>query len=702
MAAPRKTHTNVETPKEASRHRSLPVRKKILFSIIMTAAFFAAMELLLAAFGVTPVTDNEDPFVGFTSRSPLFEEVRSPDGHGMYRTAAKKLQWFNPQDFPLTKGKGDYRIFCMGGSTTYGRPYNDATSFCGWLREYLKASDSRYHWEVVNAGGISYASYRVASLMEELIEYEPDLFIIYCGHNEFLERRTYSRLMATPRAVRETAAVLAKSRVYTSVRALLGLAGSGGAHGSSGAYELPEEVDAILDGSVGPDDYKRDDEQRSRNIEHYRLNLARMVELARSVGARVVMVNPAANERHMSPFKSQHKDGLHADELARWGELIARAKAHQESGELEVALKSLDQALEIDPLYANTHFHRGAVLFALNRYPEAKHSFQRAIDEDVCPLRILSEMRTVVKEVASQHDVAVVDFQELLEKKTETGITGEEWFLDHVHPTIEGYRELALSLLSELQSLGIADPESEWTETVRQQVDAKVMGRIDERAHGVALRNLAKVLSWARKYEEAGRLAQLATAKLTGDAEAQCMAGYDFERRGQLDLAKQSYEKALQLQPRYAQAHYNLGHVHRKLQEWDLAAQSFQQAIEDDPRYPGAHYNLGLLYQKANQLDRAAECFESSIAINAKHPGSWEELGTVRLNQGRIDEAIHDLEVAIQLEPNLASAHNSLGVAFAQRGQLQKAVASFERALAISPQYDSAMQNLERARKMVQ
>ena len=687
--------------KEASRRRRLPVWKKILFAIIVTVAFFAVTELLLAAFGVRPVTYSEDPFVGFTSQSPLFEEVQSTDGQTIYRTVPKKLQLFNPQEFPAKKEKNGYRIFCPGESTTYGHPYKDSTSFCGWLREYLKAADSKRNWEVINAGGVSYASYRLASLMEELIEYEPDLFIIYCGQNEFLERRTYSRLISTPRAVRETAAILGHSRVYTSVRALLGASSSGGSQGSSEAYVLPAEVDAILDGSIGPDDYKRDVKQRSQIVDHYRFNLARMIEIARSVGARVIIVNPAVNERNMSPFMSQHRDDLKPDDISRWDALISQAAAHQESEELEMALNALDQAVEIDPLYAQTHFNRGEVLFALHRYQEAKQAFQRAIDEDVCPLRIVSEMRPVITEVASQYDVPVVDFQKLLENKTKTGITGEEWFLDHVHTNIEGYKELALSLFGELQSQGIVAPETQWTEETRQKVDAAVMGGIDDRAQGVALRTLAKVLSWARKYEEAGRLSQLATEKLSDDAEVHCMAAYDFERKGQLDEAKKSYQMAIQLQPQYTHALYNLGHVHRQLQEWDLAAQSFQRAIESDPRYPGAHYNLGLLYQRANQLDRAAECFETSTSINAKHPGSWEELGAVRLNQGRIDEAVRHLELAIQLEPRLASAHNSLGIAFAKRGEFQKAVASFESALSIDPQYDAAMQNLARARKLV-
>lgn len=691
--------SSVGESKEPIRRRRLPVWKKSLFAFLMTVTLFGTMELLLAAFGVRPITHTEDPFVGFTSQSPLFEEAQAANGRAIYRTASKKLNGFNLQEFPAKKANDDYRIFCVGGSTTYGRPYDDPTSFGGWLREYLKAADSKRNWQVINAGGISYASYRVAALMEELIAYEPDLFIIYCGQNEFLERRTYGQLISTPRAIRETAAILGRSRVYTSVRALLKDSGSGGSLSSSATDKLPEEVDAILDGSVGPNDYQRDLEQRRQVVAHYRFNLARMIEIARTAGARVLLVNPAVNERHMSPFKSQHIDELKPEALSRWEELIAQAAAHQESGEFEEALTALDQAVTIDPLYAETHFHRGEVLCALNRYQEAKLAFQRAIDEDVCPLRILSEMRPVMTEVAAEFDVPLVDFQKLLESKTETGITGEEWFLDHVHPTIEGYRDLALSLLDELQAQGILVCESQWTEEARQQVEAKVMGQIDDRAHGIALRNLAKVLSWARKYDEAGRLSQLAAAKLSDDAEAFCMAAFDFERNGQLDQAKKSYETAIQLLPDYAQAHYNLGHVHRQLQDWDLAAQSFQRAIDSNAQFPGAHYNLGLLHQKANRLDLAAQCFVTSTSVNEKHPGSWEELGNVRLNQGRLDEAICHLELAIRLEPKLASAHNSLGVAFAQRGEMQKAVACFERAVKIVPDYESARQNLQRARQ---
>ncbi len=55
--------------------------------------------------------------------------------------------------------------------------------------------------EVINVGGISYASYRIAAILDEVLQHEPDLVVIYMGHNEFLEARTYDKQMLVPSTV---------------------------------------------------------------------------------------------------------------------------------------------------------------------------------------------------------------------------------------------------------------------------------------------------------------------------------------------------------------------------------------------------------------------------------------------------------------------------------------------------------------------
>src|SRR2546423_5651298 len=150
----------------------LALWKKVLFCAITCGGFFIVVELGLALVGVHPILYQRDPYVGFSSRMPLFvHDPESKDPTAMV-TAKNKQRIFNFQRFSNPKAPKTFRIFCIGGSTTYGHPYDDKTSFCGWLRAALPKADPSRHWEVINCGGISYASYRAALLMEELIQYQ--------------------------------------------------------------------------------------------------------------------------------------------------------------------------------------------------------------------------------------------------------------------------------------------------------------------------------------------------------------------------------------------------------------------------------------------------------------------------------------------------------------------------------------------------
>jgi hypothetical protein len=115
-----------------------------------------------------------------------------------FETASERHFYFCPQSFSAVKKEDTFRIFCLGGSTVQGRPYSVETSFSTWLKFNLDLVYPENTIEMVNCGGISYASYRLVPIMEELLTYEPDLIILCTGQNEFLEERTYHRLKKTP------------------------------------------------------------------------------------------------------------------------------------------------------------------------------------------------------------------------------------------------------------------------------------------------------------------------------------------------------------------------------------------------------------------------------------------------------------------------------------------------------------------------
>ena len=103
--------------------------KKLFFALVVTVGFFLALEIVLAIAGVSPFIVQQDPLVGFDESLPLF--VEDQQDSALLTTATNKLAHFNAQSFPRTKAAGTRRIFCLGGSTTHGRPYDDATSYAG-------------------------------------------------------------------------------------------------------------------------------------------------------------------------------------------------------------------------------------------------------------------------------------------------------------------------------------------------------------------------------------------------------------------------------------------------------------------------------------------------------------------------------------------------------------------------------------------
>jgi hypothetical protein len=309
---------------------SLPLWKRALFTITPLCLLLLLLETGAALSGIEPA-GSADPFVGFASRTRLYEPV----GETLLETTPARRRWVHYTRFTPDKPHGQFRIFTIGGSTTYGRPYDaDVVSFPGWLRALLPEVDPSRPWEIINAGGISYASYRAALVLEELVEYEPDLFIVYTGHNEFLERRSYSRLLSAPPLILDLASLLARTRSWALLASWLTPAA-----GSS--QLLDRDPTPVLDGSIGPDAYTRDDAWADDVAAHMRFNLRRMVDLAEKAGARILFVTPASNLAAFSPFKSQSSEGLDATSIARVRESAQRALRAQAQGDLDAALTDI-------------------------------------------------------------------------------------------------------------------------------------------------------------------------------------------------------------------------------------------------------------------------------------------------------------------------------------------------------------------------
>lgn len=465
-----------------------PARKKRalfrLLAILLGLVPLLIFELILRGIGVGKPEQYNDPFVGFDKVQPLFV---LNENEQQYEVAQPRRTFFRNDTFAARKGANEYRIFVLGGSTVQGRPWGIETSFTSWLELSLNAASPETHWQVVNCGGISYASYRLTLILKEVLQYEPDLIILCTGHNEFLEDRTYKHIKNAPEILTWSQRRLSRFRTYNLMRSgIIQLL-----EGESIAAEEPKlssEVDARLDWKGEYAKYHHDDEWHRGVMQHFDASVRGMISLCQDAEVPIILVAPVSN-LEWAPFKSEHKPGLTPTEIQKVDQVLQGARKHWppppglEPEELQrrelAAHEAYQRAIAIDERFAKLHFEQGHCYSSFGAYNEAKQAFLRAQDEDVVPLRMLEPMRDQLHVIASETNTPFLDAQNLFEQLSPNGIPGENLFVDHVHPTVEGHQKIARALLDVLVEEDLLTLSTDW-DTKREQAYEQHLRRLPD------------------------------------------------------------------------------------------------------------------------------------------------------------------------------------------------------------------------------
>jgi tetratricopeptide (TPR) repeat protein len=88
---------------------------------------------------------------------------------------------------PFSKQKNDsiLRVVTIGGSSAAGFPYQSYFSFSGQLSRHLMYNVPQYQSEVINLSMTAINSYQYVDMIDEIIAIQPDVVLVYGGHNEF-------------------------------------------------------------------------------------------------------------------------------------------------------------------------------------------------------------------------------------------------------------------------------------------------------------------------------------------------------------------------------------------------------------------------------------------------------------------------------------------------------------------------------------
>jgi lysophospholipase L1-like esterase len=426
-----------------------------LLAIAFSCALFAALEGILIGLDVAPTSPADDPFVGFASIEPLF--VLEPTGE-RYHTAPTRRGFFAEESFAAVKSDQALRVFVVGGSTVQGRPFSIETSFPGFLEVALAEVEDDRTSEVVNCGGISYASYRLIPIVREILQYDPDLIIVCTGHNEFLERVEYPDLDQVAGALPFAFRQLNRLRSFRAVRRLVVAQSSDDQ--DSPSVSLATEADAQLDHQGGLDAYHRNDKHAARVAEHFAIHLRRISRLTKQAQVPLLLVLPPGNLSDCPPFKSEFSAASGADVRQQIVDLIRDASLAASARPTE-AVTLLQHAVELDPRYAMSWYQLGKLLEAEGRFDEATTAYQQAVDNDICPLRMTSPLQQSMRQVAATEKVPLIDAHQLISRLSPHDIAGGDRMVDHVHPSFRGHQEIAFAILQWMAETGTVAPLAE-------------------------------------------------------------------------------------------------------------------------------------------------------------------------------------------------------------------------------------------------
>jgi len=350
--------------------------------------------------------------------------------------------------FTRDKRPGAFRVFALGASTLLGFPNPPDISFPHFFQLMLEDAYAGGDFEVINCGITAINSFCILDFVEEIVEYEPDLLIIYAGHNEFVGpygvTTPFVRFGNDWNWIRFHM-LLQRSKIFFYLKELL--------------YYFQNRVqDQEEDRGFGLHLVRKEVELGSEEYqvteENFRRNLQETMERAGKRGIPVLLSTLVSNLRGFYPLRSQ---APHPQRDPLEGPGGGGEKADY-----------CDSLLRQFPHHAGAHFQAGEVFYQARDFARARQAFVEARDLDLIRFRACSSFNRTIREVAAEaapRGAILVDMEELFAQASPHGIVGSELIAEHLHPTVFGHflmaRYMVQTVVRDQERLGLGGGELE-------------------------------------------------------------------------------------------------------------------------------------------------------------------------------------------------------------------------------------------------
>ena len=501
--------------------------------------------------------------------------------------------------FSREKSGGTYRIFVIGESTSQGFPYVATEAFPFQMGQMLTRAG--IECEVINLSMSAITSHVGLDIAREVAGLDPDLVLLYFGHNEFLGIGGSAAHTSPLFRLNKLASRL---RIYQVIKEVLSPSASGP---QTSLLELMGGVPGMPHGS---DRYRA-------TIQAFERNLGSIVDVLNTAGAEVLLLGVARNMRDFPPFRSHRaKDQGERDAfVAQVDRLIEEERFADEQFSTEDALES---------------YLIGRALLQRRMPGQAKRYFHDACDFDLLRFRATSDISQSIRDVCQAHGGVYFDCQSMVDSLAGDGIAGNESFVDQVHPSLAVHHLLARKLTGLILEHRFPDVEID-SSYAAIEIRSTLVDQIKAAS---TLRTLYRT----ELFRELGYYNDLGLRPVFRSSSKESGGRYQLQEwvdREDFEYIQSVYSE----RPAAYQLHINYGAWLLKQRRSREAFAEFRQAHLLNRLSVSARNNLALVYVNLGLHDEAEMVLRELADVGVDDPRLYESLYRLHVVAGRHEEA---------------------------------------------------------------
>lgn len=169
--------------------------------------------------------------------------------------------------------------------------------------------------------------------------------------------------------------------------------------------------------------------------------------------------------------------------------------------------------------------------------------------------------------------------------------------------------------------------------------------------------------------------------------------GLDLYSTNKYQDAINCYNRAIEIDPRYAEAFRDKGAALGELGLYAEAIKALDKALEIDPESPESWRYKGVALIKLSRNEDALKCLEKATEMDSQYAEAWFDRGNALMNLGKYAEANIAYETATKLNPQHAESWYGKGLALYNLARYSEAIKCYDKAININPLYAMAWNN---------